>query len=301
MLAARKSTATARRQVQHGLTLNISDMPEMMPGAQPSANSVDRDRFSHRCIAMWNELQDENRQKAEERASRQAQDDVERYSQLQTMFPNLDSELVWNICQERCNIQNAVDTLLSISNETSADDCGTGIQGKEATGVCAKALGSTQSPSVTDVHPISQDDSASWPVLMDSHGWEIVNYQALEQQQDLGSAWCKTAKNAASLPIPAGKPTPSKSLKAKNNHQEPQGALSSMDRIEEDSTADDLTDYELRQIRGQMRASKLGKKAGVRKATQPANNQVEYQDEVGSQSEVSYGSSSDSPSQPSQC
>merc|ERR1719160_1381974 len=108
MLAHRKSAAWTRRHTSDGPTLNVSDVPEIMAGAQPSANSVARERFNQRCKSLWKDAQEENWQDSEARAVFAKGETVERHSQLEKMFPNLDPELIWNMSQEMRNMQDAV-------------------------------------------------------------------------------------------------------------------------------------------------------------------------------------------------
>lgn len=253
MVLAKQKPATC---TGHGPTLNISDVPEMMPGAIPSANSVARERFSQRCVLLWKETQEEYRQDSEARAVCKQHDDEEQLSQLNSMFPDLEPDLVWNISQESPSMQHAVDTLLALSAATDV-----GIADVRAGS--ATVASASESTSTTSVGITNQHDASTWPALVGSDGWEVVNYQILQQdEQDLGSAWCSAAKDAVSLPAP--EPIPKKLMKLKAHEQKQnksqQPTISTMDCVEEGGTGI-FTDYELRQQRGQQRKNKLASKA----------------------------------------
>lgn len=288
MLANRRSAACTRRRAPDGPTLNVSDVPEIMSGAQPSANSVARQRFNQRCISLWKDAQEQNWQESQVRVACEKGDAKEQFSQLEKMFPNLDPELVWNTFQETPNTQDALDTLLALSAAMSSDSGAAG-RTDAVTEACASAHVANHK------HEASPVDSSTWPVLVDSDGWEIVNFQMLRQQeQDLGSVWCNTAKDAASLPTP--KVAPNTLLKARRKQMEPQVSMRTMDCIEED-TASVLTDYELRQMRGQLRVNKLANKAAARGMTQTYNDPIEYKERVGSESADSCSSLSETASE----
>jgi hypothetical protein len=255
--------------------LNISDIPELMPGAMPSANSVERERFNQRCISLWKNTQDENGQRSEAQAvcEPQCQDAAEHNSQLEKMVPNLDRELVWNICQETPNMQDAIDTLLALSAAMSTDVAGSTGTANHA-GINAST--STMSVSIANQLEIDQKDDGTWPALVGNDGWEAVSYQALQQlEQELGSAWCNTVKDAAALPAP--KQTPGILVKAKCKQKESQDAVLVMDCLQEDTV---FTDYELRHVRGQMRAKKFINKAALCRTTQACIDHVQRSEQA---------------------
>jgi len=288
-LAQRKSTAWTRRHTQDGPTLNTYDVPEMMLGAQPAANSVERERFNRRCKKLWEE---EDRQASEAAEVIQHSNAMKRFSQLQTMFSDLDPELIWNNLPEIQNMQEAVDTLLAFSRSMSVD---AGISaradtegGANMSGATAPVDIATQQQSSKEVVP--GNAAGTWPALMDSDGWEVVNYQALQQHdQDLGSAWCKTAKDAAHLPAP--RPSRSTAAQSKQKQRESHVSMEALECIEEDGL---LTDYEMRQMRGQMRANKLAIKAVAREAHQAFNNALEQKEQLATESASSCGTLSES-------
>jgi len=307
-LAQRKSSSWTRRHTQGGPTLNTYDVPEMMLGAQPSANSVERERFNQRCKKLW---EDDNRQASEETEVLQHKQAMERHSQLQTIFPDLDPDMIWKMCHETRSIQEAVDTLLAFSASMSADaaisastdaevasmSADAGINASTGAEVGANASSATLSVDLATQQPTEspkdgalKDDAGTWPALMDSDGWEVVSYQALQQQgQDLGNAWCKTAKDAAHLPAP--RPSPSTAAQPKQKQKESHGALQTEDCIDEDGLP---TDYDLRLMRGQMRASKLAIKAVARGANQACNDAPEQKEQLASECGSSCGMLSES-------
>lgn len=279
-LAQRKSAAWTRRRTQDAPSLNTYDVPEMMLGAQPSANSVERERFNQRCVTLWKE---DNRRASEAGEVLKHNNAMERYSQLQTIFPDLDSELIWNICYDTRNIQEAVDALLALSASMSADvgilvSTDTEVDANASTETVPVDLAAQQLTESANV-AAPADGSGAWPALVDSDGWEVVSYRSLQQQeQDLGSAWCKTAKDAAHLPAP--KPSRSTAAHPKQKHKESNGAMEAMDCIDENGLP---TDYELRQMRGQMRATKLAIKAVARGANQVSNDAPDPQEQLASE------------------
>jgi hypothetical protein len=260
--------------------LNLYDIPEMMAGAQPSANSVERDRFNQRCRKLWEE---DHGHTSEAFQNFQCANTADRYSQLEKMFPELDPELIWGMCQETTNIQQIADTLLALS-ASMASNAGNTIANEAAVGSssgCESAectnstmpLGlQTEKPSFKE--PVPQSDGGAWPALLDSDGWEIMNYQALQQQeQDLGTAWCKTAKDAAHLPAP--RPSHTTEVQTKQHQKESQHTMDAIDNIEEDCFP---TDYELRHMRGQMRTTKLATKCAVRNENRLSNHALQERD-----------------------
>lgn len=260
--------------------LNISDVPEMMPGAQPSATSVERERFNRRCVSLWEKGSGEdNRQTSPVRAVYQNFNVAEGHSQLQAAFPNLDHDLIWNTYQEAQNMQDAVDTLLALSASISSD--------ADLTSGTSPAMDASVPNLATNQRNL-EDDGSSWPALVGTDGWEIVNCQALEHD-DLGSAWCKTAKDAVSLPAPKPVRHPIKSAEPKlKPGKQMQNAMPVMDNAE--CNADDMpTDYDLRHMRGQMRANKLAIKAAARITDQLCKYAADQQESVVSES----GDSSD--------
>jgi hypothetical protein len=240
-LAMRKSLACTKRPAQDRPSLNLYDIPEVMAGAQPSANSVERERFNQRCRKLW----EDDDGHAFEECQNHGQDETVRYSQLEKMFPELDPELIWSMCCESSNMQQIADTLLALSASMTPD------------------TGQMEQQTSKEVVPHS--DGSAWPALLDSDGWEVVNYQALQQQDhDLGTSWCKAAKDAAPLPSP--RPSRGTSAQTKHNQKESPGAMDAMGSIIEEDCFP--TDYEMRHMRGQERATKLATKCMLRVRSQ---------------------------------
>lgn len=267
----RKPSAYTRRPTQDRPSLNLYDIPEMMEGAQPSANSVARDRFNQRCRKLWEE--------GNEYASEACQNfqygntAADRYSQLEKMFPELDPELIWGMCQETTNVQQIADTLLTLST-SMASSAGSTVADEAAVGSSSGCESPERTNSMMAVEQVPQNDGGAWPALLDSEGWEIVNYQALQQQeQDLGTAWSKTAKDAAHLPAP--RPSHTTAVQTKQHQKESQRTIDANDSIEEDSFP---TDYELRHMRGQMRATKLATKCLDRNGNRLCNPALQERD-----------------------
>jgi len=162
-------------------------------------------------------------------------------------------------------MQDAVDTLLALSASISAD---ADVAGSTPAVVEADTSASNATRTVGD-------DAGTWPALVGNDGWEVVNYQTLEQQ-DLGSAWCKTAKDA--IPLPSPKPTPSAAAQPKLKPKDSKEAVLAMNSAEEDDFVP--TDYELRHARGQVRATKLAIKAAERGKVQGCNDLGRQREQV---------------------
>jgi len=253
----RKSSAFTRRPTQDRPSLNLYDIPEMMAGAQPSANSVDRDRFNQRCRKLWEE---DNEYASEACQNFQDGNTADPYSQLEKMFPELDPELIWGMCQDTTNVQQIAETLLALS-ASMASNAGNTVANEAAVGSSIGCESPDCADSMMPLEQLPQSDGGAWPALLDRDGWEIVNYKSLQQQeQDLGTAWCKTAKDAAQLPAP--RPSHTTAGQTKQHQKESPRKIDADDSIEEEDCFP--TDYELRHMRGQMRATKLATKCVVR-------------------------------------
>mmetsp|Transcript_39499 Transcript_39499/g.86137 ORF Transcript_39499/g.86137 Transcript_39499/m.86137 type:complete len:200 (+) Transcript_39499:59-658(+) len=94
--------------------LNDWDLPELMPGALPSANSVERDLFERRCKKMWRQMEAEE---ARQRYRKQAEQDVTTVAEvceLQEMFPTVDAEIVQALYVEDYDMTSCVEKILKL-------------------------------------------------------------------------------------------------------------------------------------------------------------------------------------------
>ncbi|CAJ1400295.1 unnamed protein product [Effrenium voratum] len=220
--------------------VNLFDLPELMPGAQPSANPAQREEFEQRCRQLHRDEEKERLERQHEQSMTAAAREQASVSELQAMFPTLDADLIRVIHAEAPTPQEAVETLLALSVD---DD-----QPRAAT------------PPPLDM---GMDDHEKFPVLTDAEGWQVVSQKLIDgkKEEDLGSAWCDRAKAvqhmpAAPVPQPAA-PLPKRKAKKEESKE-----------VEEDDILE--TDYDFRHRIGQNRAkarARFGRGAGRGNAT----------------------------------
>lgn len=206
-------------------------MPELMPGAQPSANPAQREEFQQRCRQLH---RDDVTEACEYAATVSVATGARATtSDLEAMFPALDPALVRLLHSEAPTPQHAIETLLALSASMATPVVG------------------GQAPRATTPPPrnLGVEDHGKFPSLVDSGGWQLVTQRQIEQdaEEDRGSAWRDRAK--AAVDIPAPRPAPSAAAVAwgqkkrqgpkKEEHYEPQQYL---------------TDYEFRHRAGERRA-----------------------------------------------
>lgn len=95
--------------------LNVSDIPEMLPGARPRANPAARFRFEERCKALRREDMEElvgERPEAEARAAAGGDAAV---GELVAMFPHLDASLVRSLAADAPTPRDTLSTLMALS------------------------------------------------------------------------------------------------------------------------------------------------------------------------------------------
>lgn len=171
-----------------GPNVNLSDMPELMPGAQPSANPAQREEFEQRCRKLHDDAVAEEQVRAE--VKREAAGSRVTTSELEAMFPALDAALVRTLAAEAPTPQHAIETLLALAAATAEP-----VAGSER----------AASPPPRD---LGVEDMDKFPSLCDGDGWQVVSKQQLERDPDeeLGSVWRDRAKAAASKPAPKATP-----------------------------------------------------------------------------------------------
>lgn len=214
--------------------LNTFDLVEHMPGAQSSATPAQRVEFEQRCQKLYREEVHEHGCAAS-RASARTHIAV---SDMEAMFPSLDSALVHALCAEAASPQHALNTLLALS-----------------------ALSADPEPTARTIprQDIGVDDADEFPLLVDSDGWQVpgVRAKAGVEEGALGSAWRDRAKVAAALPCPqrtsadrtVAKRRPAIPNRTIDAHQ---GAF---DGAEDSSQWE--TDLDFRQRRGELRARNM--------------------------------------------
>mmetsp|Transcript_154782 Transcript_154782/g.268214 ORF Transcript_154782/g.268214 Transcript_154782/m.268214 type:complete len:268 (+) Transcript_154782:121-924(+) len=164
-----------------GPEVNLFDVPELMRGAQPSANPAQREEFEQHCQKLYRDLVAEEQTRLE--IGREASITRDTESDLEAMFPMLDAALVRMLAAEAPTPQRAIETLLALAAAT------------------AEPVVSVPSPPARN---LGVEDMASFPSLCDSDGWQVVSKQQLERDpnEELGSAWRDRTKAAAGIPAP---------------------------------------------------------------------------------------------------
>lgn len=156
--------------------VNLSDIPELMPGAHSSTNPAQRVEFEERCRELYAERMEE------QHAGTPAPETGATVSELEAMFPNLDSALVQVLVADAATPQQALETLLALASAASDEFLGPPLPSKD----------------------IGLQDLEAFPSLVDADGWQVSSQQMFERglEDDLGSAWCDRAKAGASMPLP---------------------------------------------------------------------------------------------------
>eukprot|EP00930_Biecheleria_cincta_P074762 TRINITY_DN61973_c0_g1_i1.p1 TRINITY_DN61973_c0_g1~~TRINITY_DN61973_c0_g1_i1.p1 ORF type:complete len:252 (-),score=53.06 TRINITY_DN61973_c0_g1_i1:318-1073(-) len=205
--------------------MNTSDLTELMPGAQPSANPAQREHFEATCRKLYQqELEDEITFRPRLKVA--ATDLTFDLAQLEAMFPTLEPALIHTMVADSRSLNHAVELLLTLAASISEPaDC-------HAVAVPERDL--------------KLKDGVQFPSLVDSGGCEVVGNKHLEQDsKDLGSAWRDCAKNAVSIPAQTPKSRVVWAPAVRQQRQE---------KHNEVYTEDDLTEYEARQLAGRRHA-----------------------------------------------
>jgi len=238
-LAARKYTR------KPSPALNLSDIPELMPGAGPRASATQRSDFDRQCRMLYEQ---ETQAEVVSKPSSDA-DDVTS-ADLVAMFPTLDPVLVETLIKEALTPMHAIETLLAL----------TATQGE------------TQEQDLSP-HEVLVGDHEKFPVLTDSQGWQVINHHQLDRNPDeeLGNAWCERAKIAAQLPTSSArvqKAMPSATVGRSSKKVPLQDSV--LDPPNEDM------EYELRQKKGQQHAqSRALRKRGLKAHTEPTEGALD--------------------------
>lgn len=227
-MAAASATRKAPARSRQGPDVNLFDMPEMMPGAAPSANPAQREEFEQRCKMLHRD--DVNEERAHNANVRVNSGAAATCTELQEMFPMLDPELIRVLCADAPHPQHALETLLALS-----------------AAVAEPVSGGEGSAPLPDLPPLNLgfEDHEKFPSLTDQNGWQVGSSKLFEKdpEEDLGSAWRDRAKAAQDLPAP--KASPSAPVLAKRR-QKP--------KDDEDHGDEFLSAYEHRHTVGQRRA-----------------------------------------------
>lgn len=255
----RQSVAASSRQQR--VSLNNSDLVELLPGAQPSANPAERERFEARCRQVHAEDRvAETHSPSEEvwNANRSSADS--RFDDLMAMFPALEPSLIAAIASEARSQQGAIETLLLLN-------------------AAAEGTGSTPSPSPKPGP--RTDDYEAFPVMLDADGWQVCTSRAEPSQpEDKGTSWSDRAKAVAATPAPkvAAKASPAPTRRRR-------AAAEGKDDVDECEVGGE---YELRHALGrrrEQRKGRLGRRGAAKAAAGTAPGAT-----IGSESESSQDS-----------
>jgi hypothetical protein len=206
--------------------VNVSDLPELLPGAQYNANPAQREEFEQQCRLLYKE-ELEHKYQFEQRdpPAHIGTDVVVTRGDMVAMFPSIDPVLVRILAEEARTPQDAIETLLELS--------GVGYQ---------------RATTPPPLH-LGVEDMEKFPSLVDADGWQVVSQRELERdtEENLGSAWRDRAKAAIPLPAPAAVSSSVwGTVVAKRRERKEQ---------ESDATEDTtVTDYDVRHRKGQQRA-----------------------------------------------
>lgn len=228
------AAAGAAESQQRTQRVNLSDIPELMPGANPSANAAQREIFEKQCQYL-HRVEDEER-KHQAAFSRAAAGVGVTVGELEEMFPALDPTLVRTLRAEAPSAQHAIETLLALSASTAEPVAGSAAGEK------------TAPPTPAKLWKVGVEDHSKFPSLIDADGWQVPCARTQALDKDLGSAWRDRAKAAADKPSP--KPAPPKQpLSAWGQGRRRQGQ-----KMEEEiEPMPALTEYESRKRAGQQR------------------------------------------------
>lgn len=221
--------------------VNLADMPEIMPGAQPGANPAQRVDFEQRCRKLHDEAVREERAAAAMCAA--ASDEASLASSLEAMFPLLDASLVRALAAEAPTQERAVETLLALSAAMSAPGDG---QADRATTPPPRLLGvedHNKFPSLSAAPAPRHAPSAMAAADAVPEGEEAA------ATEDLGSAWRDRAKAAADLPGPCPVARAGATMAPARRRKE--GGTKAEAPVEAQQY---MTDYEFRRRAGQRRA-----------------------------------------------
>jgi hypothetical protein len=183
----------AHTAVQRGPEVNLSDIPELMPGAQPSANPARRGQFEQCCIRLHADEVEEHTNELWH--SRTAAGVGVTYKELEEMFPSLDTALIHTLLAEAPSPKHAIETLLALSASAAEPVTDAG----EAPAAPPRNLPRWD---------LGVEDHNKFPSLVDADGWQIPSRLPQADEENLGDAWRDRARAAADKPAPKRTPQP---------------------------------------------------------------------------------------------
>jgi len=205
--------------------VNVSDLPELLPGAQCNANPAQREEFEQQCRLLYEEELEHRYQFQQRDSTAHVGTDVAVTSgDMVAMFPSIDPALVRILADEARSPQDAIETLLQLSG-----------------------VGCQRAATPPPLH-LGVEDMEKFPSLVDVDGWQVFSQRHLERgtEENFGSAWRDRAKAAIPLPAPAAVFSSARgTVVAKRRERKEQ---------ESDATENTTTDYDVRHRKGQQRA-----------------------------------------------
>lgn len=218
-----------------GPCLNLSDVPEIMPGAKCSATPAQREEFEDRCRKLY---QDGNY--AGFGFERVVCSDAATCAttHLQAMFPAVDEAVVRMVIAEAESMNHAIEALFGISSTTAA-----------------------QESDISRPPPnLGVDDHGQFPCLTDQYGWQVMPAGQEFVRDDHASpknSWRDLAHAAKDCPAPAALHASRADAPRKARHRPSHGkAVVAEQPI--------LSDHEARHLDGQRRVQLKAKHGGKR-------------------------------------
>lgn len=215
---------------------NLFDIPELMPGAQPSCTPAQREEFEQRCRQLHQEEVRAERASMASRAESRATESELAMAELEAMFPNIDPGLVRSLAAELPSPQHAIEMLLMLA-ATMADADG----GDESH--------RTPAPEPLD---LGVESLERFPSLLDTQGWQVRSHS---REQEPGCEWRDRAQAARHIAAPK-KSASSSQVSLEKPRRKPK---KSMELDHEPQQFQ--TDYEWRLLAGQRRAQRRQSKA----------------------------------------
>jgi len=222
--------------------LDLSDVPELMPGARPRASPAARYEFEQCCHKLHKQVAKECQGVAVGlQVSATAASSAATGSDLVAMFPTLDAALVESLAAEASSPQAAIDTLLALVAALAGPGAGANVDGARAS-------------AISPPRSIGTEDHVRFPPLVDRDGWEAVGHRWLEQSaeepEEPGSTWRDRARAGAIVPSVLPQPRPRTSAPAAQ--REP--AAARREKLDEAEDVEAETDYDFRHRAGRRRA-----------------------------------------------
>jgi len=230
-MATTVETSTASGQGRtRGPSVNVSDIPELMPGANPKGTPAQREEFEQRCVKLHRDAVYEESEAARENAA--AAGAGATVSDFEAMFPALDASLVRALVAEAPTPQHAIETLLALAAAT------------------AEPVAGSEGPPRARTPPprnLGMEDLNKFPSLIDADGWQVMSRRQIEldADEDLGSVWRDRVKAAADKPAPKAAPPLVPTVKRRSRHK---------DFYSGGEPQQTETDYDFRKRIGQKRA-----------------------------------------------